>query len=48
MIEGRAEIEKAMDEILQKRYNGHAGQYLYVYSGRPRDNGKCISNHTRI
>ena len=24
MIEGRAEIEKAMDEILQKRYNGQA------------------------
>lgn len=26
MIEGRAEIEKAMDEILQKRYNGQAGK----------------------
>ena len=48
MIEGRAEIEKAMDEILQKRYNGQSGKQLNEYSGRPIDNGKSISNHTRI
>ena len=37
-----------MDEILQKRYNGQAGKQLDEYSGRLIDNGKSISNHTRI